>query len=162
MANEVLIFKAVVATFQLGLIILLIKTAIYLEGVKHAKDLLDLAKNTPGFQTTEELDKVYTRYAILLSVVILSTIKFPLISAGIFLNHILILFGSILMDICIGSLYIINARSETITDSSTVSYSTESWWGFVCSVACGLATFRLIANMPEKARNSIITKTVDY
>ena len=98
MADKVFISKGVVVIFQVTLIILLITTAIHFEDVKQAKDYLDLAKNNPDFQITEELDKVYIRYRILLSVVILSTIKVPLISAGIILNHILILFGSILID----------------------------------------------------------------
>ena len=139
-----------------------------MEDVKQGKDLLDLTKNNPAFQMLKKLDKVDIRYGILLNVVILSVLKIPLISAGIYLNHTLILFGSFLMDVIIAALYITNwelqnsLTSKTETGFSTVPFWTGSLLGFVCSGSCGVITFRLIISLPPKARKSIITKTVEH
>ena len=161
MVNKILIIKWAIAALQVALIVLLITTGLHFKDIKQVKDLLDLAKNIPDFQITEEANKVYTRYGLLLAIIILSTLKVPVISAGLFLNNIFILCGSFLMDVIINSLYIFNLKFDmdvnlnTETGSFTIPHLSDvigSLMGFVCSTACGFTTIFLIVTFRKLPR----------
>ena len=153
MVNKILILKVIVAVLQIGFIILLITTGFHFKDVKRAKDYAEIAKklaeNSPKYsETVKAAQKLYIKYATLLSLIILSTLKVPVIAAGLFLNHIFILFGSFLIDMIIAVLYLV--QWGFIIES----YPVGSWLGIVCSIASGVITVILIRFIPRDVRYS--------
>ena len=91
--NKLLVLKGVVIVLQLVLIVLLVSTGIPLKDIKNSQKFIEsvikLGGNGKPLTAAYELllSKVNTRYGVLVTVVILSTLKVPVISAGIILNH---------------------------------------------------------------------------
>ena len=139
MANQTLILKGIVGALQIGLIILLIISGVHFKDFQQFKDLLDLIKSTlqnPGFE--ELAFKVDIKYFALLILIILSTLKVPVIAVGLFRSDIIIFFGSFGIDLIVGGLYF--AQWVLFTDA----YATGSWLRILCSVASGIMTVILI------------------
>ena len=136
-ARRIQILKGIVAAFQVGLIILLITSGLHLKDVKAKAELDEIASaNSP--EVAKEANKVYMKYAALLTIIILSTLKIPVITAGLFGDHILILFGSFIIDMIVAFLYLV--QWVYFTDL----YTAGSWLGILCSIACGTMTMILI------------------
>ena len=153
MVNKILILKVIVTALQVGLIILLITSGLHFKDVKRAKDYAEIAKklaeNTPEYPgIAKAAQKVYIKCGALLAVIILSTLKVPVIAAGLFLNHIFILFGSFMIDMVVAVLYLV--QWGFITES----YPVGSWLGILCSIVCGIMTVILIRFIRRDIRYS--------
>ena len=151
MANQTLILKGIVGALQVGLIILLVITGIYFKDVKTANDLAQLTKklaeNSPDYPQIARMAKeLNIKYLALLTIIILSTLKVPVIAAGLFLDHIWILFGSFLIDNTVGVLYFV--QWGFIIES----YRTGSWSGILGSLASGIMTVILIRFIRKQTR----------
>ena len=148
MANQKLILKGIVAAFQVALIILLITSGLHFKDVKVAKDGFDAIKDTSEYEMFKDLAfKVNFKYGALLALIILSTLKVPVIAAGLFLNHIIVLFVSFGIDIAVGGLYL--AQWVLLTDS----YPAGSWLGILCSVASAVMTAIFIRLIRKEIRS---------
>ena len=170
MMNQVPFIKAAVIVLQVFLTILLVLTGLHLQDISKYKDLIQSARATgDGKPFTSDLEslrfKVNIRYGILLIVIILSSLKVPMISVGIFLNHVLILFGSFIIDVIVGPLYIVYCelqvyteytRTPSMTSISITDYSIQSFVGLFFSAACQIVTVFLIITIQKQARNAII------
>ena len=149
MTNQKLILKGIVAALQVGLIVLLITSGLHFKDVKVVKDGFDSIKDTPDYEIFKDLAfKVNLKYFALLTLIILSTLKVPVIAAGLFLNHVIILYGSFGIDVAVGGLYFL--QWVFFTDG----YPAGSWLGILCSVACGIMTVILITFIRREIRHS--------
>ena len=151
MVNQTLILKGIVVALQVGLIILLIITGLYFKDVKEANERAKLAKklaeNSPEYSKIARMAKeLNIKYLALLAVIILSTLKIAVIAAGLFLNHILILIASFLIDITVGVLYFV--QWGFIIES----YRVGSWSGILGSLASGVMTVILIRFIRKQPR----------
>ena len=150
MANQTLILKGIVGALQIGLIILLITSGVHFKDVKKEKDAGDLLKQkldiSPDSVLGKYIHKVNVKYGALMALIILSTLKLPVIGAGLFLNHILILFGSFFLDMIVAILYLVQWGYFTKT------YAAGSWLGILCSIACGVMTIILIRFIKREVR----------
>ena len=132
--NKILILKGIVEALQVGLIILLITSGLHFKDVRAVKAYLEAFekyyKNISEYPEFEKfVTKIHMKYFALLGLIILSTVKVPVVAAGLFLNHVNILFGSILIDTIVGSLYIV--QWGVITEV----YTAGSWLGILSSSA---------------------------
>lgn len=159
MVNKLLVIKGVVIVFQLISILFLVLTGFHVKKLQQSREFLELERAARGdvkpFTPEEEsfISKFNVRYAILLTVIVLSTLKVPTIFAGIFLNHILVLFGSLIMDAIIAPLYIINSQLLIpLSRNSVTSYFLGSVFALICSVACGIVTIFLIITIRKQTR----------
>ena len=144
--NQTLILKGIVGALQIALIVLLITSGVHFKDVKGAKDLINETTKAGVEWPAEVLNKINAKYGALLTLIILSTLKVPVIAAGLFLNHILILFGSFIVDMVVGLLYFI--QWVVITDA----YPAGSWLGMVTSVTCGVMTVMLVRLIKREVR----------
>lgn len=135
MANQTLILKSYIAALQVALITLLITSGFHFKDVKDRKDAMGLVNNRLLNVLTEEYsNKVNIKYGALSMIIILSTLKIPVVAAGLFLNHVFFLFFSFITDIIVAPLYL--AQWAVFT----YEYAEGSLLGILCSVASGVMT----------------------
>lgn len=165
MVKKLFILKGVAIVLQLVLIFFIVATAIHLKDIKTGQELIESEKAKGRNAVLPDIEslssKVNTRYGVLLTVVILSSLKALVFSGGIFLNHIWILLGSCIMDVIIGSLYMVHwnvniyieyVRLPSFSSTVTTNYSGASWVALISSLACGIITVFVIINIRKQAR----------
>ena len=140
MSHRIFLLKRIVPALQGGLIILLFVFLYHFQNVKRAKAIIDWAISlSEDSSASAEVSKIINiKYFALLALIILSALKIPVIGAGLFLNHIWILFGSFLIDMIVASLYFVQWIFLTEV------YPVGSWLGILGSVTSGVMTVMLI------------------
>ena len=153
MSHKILLLKRIVPALQGGLIILLFVSISHFQNVKEAKAIIDWARSLSGNSSAgAEVAKIINiKFFALLTLIILSALKIPAIGAGLFLNHIWILFGSSLIDIIVAVLYFVQWIFLT------EAYPVGSWLGILCSVTSGVMTLMFIWFI----RKEVVSDTVN-
>lgn len=96
--------KITLVVIQVALFVLTITSGVQLKKVNDGREALRLFPSNPLYE--EALSKLDMQWGLLVTVVVLSSLKIPIVSFGLFLHHIIILFAGFMLDVIISCMYL--------------------------------------------------------